>query len=203
MSYRVPRSGALRAKKKNKAWPRHPDDWYIEPIWCGVRFFQTEPFEGLVWDPACGAGRVLEAARVVGLESIGSDIKQRGGANFIVDFARARRRVPNIVSNIPFKHAKWFVPKALELADRKVALLLPAAWMLGNDRSIWLETTPLETIHLLAPRPPMPPGPVVLKGGPLGGGVVDFAWFVWRHEYRGSPQIKWLRRDDDTRGIAA
>ena len=102
---------------------------------------------------------------------------------------------PNIVSNPPFGIAERFVARALQLAERKVAMLLPANWVQGDKRSRWLETTPLAKIWFLTPRPSMPPGPVIEAGVSPGNGTTDYAWFVWQRDYGGTPQIGWLRRD--------
>lgn len=98
-----------------------------------------------------------------------------------------------IVSNPPYKHAQAFAGAALQKAS-KVALLLPLDWLSGDKRSRWLETTPLETVWVLTPRPSMPPGAVIVAGVEPGGGEEDFAWFVWQAGYAGSPRIKWLHR---------
>lgn len=202
MSTRPSKSRALRADKRNTKWKRHPQDWYVEPIWCDVRLFEVEHFAGRIWDPAAGIGRILGAARLAGHKVIGSDIVDRnhdGGfaeVNFLTECDSSSRE-PNIVCNPPYRYAGAFVYKALKLAERKVAMLLPAAWVQGVTRSRWLETTPLRRVWFLAPRPSMPPGPIVVKGGPLGGsGTTDFAWFVWARGYDGHPEVRWLRRDD-------
>lgn len=200
MSGRPSRSNALKKKQRNKKWKRHPRDWYVEPVWCSERLFQAEKFKGRVWDPAAGLGRIMDAAARAGLEVVGSDIVVRQpdayqACNFLK--CPVEGIEPNIVCNPPFKHAEAFVRHALELSERKVAMLLPASWVQGAKRSQWLERTPLRRVYFLAPRPPMPPGPVVVKAkGPIGGGLVDFAWFVWEHGYEGVPEIRWLRRDD-------
>lgn len=185
-------------KAKSALWRRHPDDWYIEPNWVSAAIFAAEKFEGRIWDPAAGLGRILEAATMAGHEAVGSDLICRnvdayqGRVNFLECDDGAREA--NIVSNPPFKHAREFVEQALKLADRKVPMLLPANWVQGERRSIWLETTPLRRVWFLAPRPSMPPGPVVLSGVKAGNGSVDYAWFVWLKGYDGCPEIRWLRR---------
>lgn len=199
MSGAPTKSRALFAANKNRKWVRHPDDWYVEPQWCSERLFQAEAFEGRIWDPAAGLGRILEAARGAGHEAVGSDLKVRQkGAYERADFLRCEdsAREPNIVCNPPFKLAEPFVAHALRLADRKVAMLLPAVWVQGQTRSRWLEKSPLRRVWFLAPRPSMPPGPWLVTGKKVGQGVQDFAWFIWLKGYDGHPEIRWLRRDD-------
>lgn len=198
-----PKSRALRGplrSSKSKLWKRHPQDFYIEPQWCSERLFAVERFEGRVWDPACGTGRIVMSAQRAGYETIASDISYRGGFPGVTraDFLKMPDDAsePNIVCNPPFGIAEQFVPHALKLAERKVAMLLPANWVQGEKRSRWLQTTPLRRVYFLTPRPSMPPGPVLLKGLKPGNGTTDYAWFVWNRGYDGAPEIRWLRRDD-------
>lgn len=195
------KSRALHRQRRNKKWKRHPDDWYVEPMWVNERLFAVEQFEGRIWDPAAGLRRILLAAEVAGHATVGSDIKVRvpdayQAVNFLdvpIDDAASE---PNIVCNPPFRHAESFVQHALQLAERKVAMLLPAAWVQGQTRSRWLSRTPLRRVWFLTPRPSMLPGQIIATGEKPGSGIQDFAWFVWLKGYDGHPEIRWLRRDD-------
>lgn len=190
-----PLRGPLR-KTATAAWTRHAEDWYVEPDWVSDRLFAVEPFEGRVVDPACGAGRIVQAARRAGLSADGSDIVRRGSGFRVADFFLSARPAPNIVCNPPFRFAMAFVGHALNLAERKVAMLLPAAWVQAETRSHWLARTPLARIWLITPRPSMPPGSLVPDVKQRGNGTTDYAWLVWHQGYSGLPQIGWLRRGD-------
>jgi hypothetical protein len=104
-------------------------------------------------------------------------------------------KAANITSNPPFDVAEKFVEKALKLAERKVAMFLPANWVQGDKRSRWLAGTPLRRVWFITPRPSMPPGHVLAAGGKPGNGTTDYAWFVWLRGYDGAPEVRWLRRD--------
>lgn len=195
----IARTGALRGplrKRESHLWERHPEDWYVEPEWCSVEFFKQEPFEGELWDPSCGLGRIPTAARAAGHVCHATDLMARGFGG-VHDFRQTPHtaRVANIVSNPPFGIADSYVLLALEIAERKVAMLLPANWVQGEKRSRWMETTPLRRVYFIAPRPSMPPGPIILAGEAPGNGTTDYAWFVWEHGYEGRPEIGWVRRD--------
>ena len=43
-------------------WAKDKLGFYIEPQWCSERLFAVEKFAGNIWDPACGLGRIIEAA---------------------------------------------------------------------------------------------------------------------------------------------
>jgi hypothetical protein len=194
-------TAALRGpprKKNSHHWDRHPQDFYVEPRWCSERLFAVERFDGPIYDPACGLGRIVLAALNAGYATCSSDLVAR--SQFCpepLDFLATCDSMTNIVSNPPFGIAEKFVAHALRLAERKVAMLLPAAWVQGDERSRWLETTPLRRVYFITPRPSMPPGPAILAGQKPGNGTSDFAWFVWRQGYMDAPEIKWLRRVED------
>lgn len=191
-----------RAKNAH-LWVRHPQDYYVEPHWCSERLFEAEAFQGTVWDPACGSCRITEAAKAAGYDTVASDLIERSiKIDFTGDFFTALNTTDNIVSNPPFGVADRFAALALVKAAGKVALLLPTKWMNSAKRGAWLETTPLARVWLLAPRPSMPPGPVIEAGEKPGNGTTDFAWFVWSHGHQGAPVIGWLRRDAEIREAA-
>lgn len=195
---------APRAKPKRRkahVWDRQTEDWYVDPPWCSARLFEVEDFTGgTVYDPACGLRTILKSAEDRGIETFGSDLVVRSPGvsqlDFLGDEAPGRfGRHTYIVSNPPYRHAQAFAERALTQAIRKVAFLLPTQWLQGDDRSRWLEGTPLRSVYFLTPRPSMPPGHVLMAGGKAGGGTSDYAWFVWLQGFDGRADVRWLRRD--------
>jgi hypothetical protein len=191
-----PMRGPLR-KRESNLWEREANDWYVEPEWCSLRLFEEEKFEGQIHDPACGRGTIVISALKSGMVAAGSDLVDRGWDSTLTphNFLESEHRRDNIVCNPPFAVAEKFLEKALELAHRKVALLLPANWVQGDKRSRWLQSTPLRCVYFITPRPSMPPGHVLEAGGRPGNGTTDYAWFVWLRGFDGIPEIRWLRRD--------
>jgi hypothetical protein len=186
--------GPLRERRSN-LWRRDPHDFYCEPRWTADRLFQMQPFVGEVIDPACGRGNIVEAARRAHHAAEGWDIVDRGYPGTKVrDFLTVETPICNFVSNPPFAIAEQFVAHALDLARHTVCMLLPATWLQGDRRSRWLETTPLARVLLITPRPSLPPGAAIMAGHKVGGGTVDFAWFIWVRGHVGAPQIGWLRK---------
>lgn len=181
-------------------WERAAENFYTEPHWCSERLFALERFSGEIVDPACGSGRILEAAAGAGHAFRGFDIVRRAlfcGAveDFLSPEWNGGRKVDNIVSNPPYgDDLERFVRLALERTRFKVALLLAATWHCADERAEWLETTPLLRVRFLTPRPSIPPGEHVLAGGLVGGGRINFAWFVWSHDHAGPPGFAFCRR---------
>jgi hypothetical protein len=183
---------------KAHKWSREANEHYVEPEWVSARLFAVEKFEGGVFDPACGFGRIVASARAAGLTAIGADIVDRGWSDGLVgDFLDMEpgglpQMPPNIVTNPPFNIAPQFVQHALELAVHKVAVVFPIARL---NAAHWIRCLPLYRIWLLTPRPSMPPGHTITAGKKPGGGKVDFCWLVFLRGYEGAPQVGWIRRD--------
>jgi hypothetical protein len=182
-------------KRESHLWARDPHDFYVEPGWVSQCLFEVIPFVGEVIDPACGSGRIVEAARRAHHASAGWDIIDRGFPGTKVrDFLSTREPVCNIICNPPFGIAEKFVAHALELARHQVCMLLPTIWLQGDKRSRWLETTPLARVLFITPRPSMPPRAAIEAGQKPGNGTRDYAWFCWFSGHRGPPTIGWLRK---------
>jgi hypothetical protein len=182
-----------RQPKAAHIWTKHPGGFYTEPSWCSERLFDAEPFVRTVMDPAAGSGRIPIAAAAYGYEVVTSDIVDRGFLlDAIGDFLTSTHHVANIVSNPPFPILREFTLHALTVARRKVALLWPLRRL---PAARWLEATPLRRIHLLTPRPSLPPGDLIAAGMKPGNGSQDFCWLVFERGYIGNPETLWLHRD--------
>jgi hypothetical protein len=175
-------------------WTKDPHGFYVEPQWVNKRLFAAEMFAGTIWDPACGIGRIPDAAQRAGYHTIATDIVDRGYPGFdgLVDFLQSDRRVDNIVTNPPYRDSRAFALHALKLATRKVAMI----WLARRlNAARWLQQTPLARVYFITPRPSMPPGHVILAGEKPGGGTQDFAWLIFAHGHIGPPEMCWLQRD--------
>lgn len=179
-------------------WKRAAGEHYVEPDWVSRRLFEIEKFDGSIWDPCCGFGRIPLAAIAAGYAAAGTDIADRGygQALEVRDFLHPRGvlRWDNIVCNPPFGIFEKFAHQALSIARHKVAMI----WLVRTlPAARWLQGTPLARVLLLTPRPSMPPGDVIIAGEKPGGGKQDFAWLIWDHAHTGPAQIGWLKRDGD------
>jgi hypothetical protein len=192
----------LRAVKKTPRlahnWQRDESDWYVEPEWCSIRLFAEEQFDGEVWDPACGWGRIVGSAIDAGYPVRASDIIIRPSGDAAVDrlkreanFRDCDGPAVNIVANPPYRAYPNFAQHALQLARRKIALIFPVARL---NAAHWIQGAPLQRIWLMSPRPPMPPGSYLEAGHKPGGGRVDFCWLVFEHGHTGPAEVRWLHR---------
>ena len=179
---------------KAHVWDREENEHYVEPSWCSERLFAEENFEGGVYDPCCGFGRIVISALKAGLKGYGSDLVDRGWDSTRTphDFmSSSDEKHDNIVCNPPFDIAPQFTLHALKLAKRKVAIIFPTARL---NAAHWMKETPLARIWLMTPRPSMPPGYVIVAGEKPGSGKMDYCWAVFEHGTSAPSEIKWLRR---------
>jgi hypothetical protein len=104
--------------------------------------------------------------------------------------------VDNIVCNPPYGVAEDFVRRALDVAGRKVAMLVQAKFTYSQTRHALFTARPPTRLYFLSARPSMPPGDLLLAGEiEAKGGKMDFMWMVWDQRYSGGPCVAhWLGR---------
>ena len=185
---RVSGGHGARAGGKNDYYPTRP---------AVVRaLLEVEDFPNRVWEPACGAGHLAEELRRHRYRVVASDLEPRGyGSTRPIDFlalTKAPANVRSLVTNPPFRLAREFVLKALELGIEKHAWLLRLQFAEGGRRYR----------ELLGPHPParvwvFSSRVQVNADHPGGdrGGEICFSWWVWesRRELRAaSTELRWL-----------
>lgn len=164
-----------------------PYDFYPTPPWATKALLVKEAFGRDVWEPACGDGAISDVLKQAGYRVNSSDIVDRGYGR-VEDFLRSKKRSESIVTNPPFKLAEEFVRKALAVTTFKVAMLLRLSFLETQQRYRLFQETPLETVYVSSRRLSLYKGGIEV----LSSGAVAYAWFVWRHGYRGKPRLRWL-----------
>lgn len=170
---------------------RHPEDYYPTHPGATRALLSVEKFDGAIWEPACGEGDMSKVLIAAGYEVISTDLIDRGYGDGARDFLMEWNPLaPNIVTNPPFKEAKMFIDRALQLTTGKVAMFLRLAFLEGLDRGLWFPTTPLARVWVMSRRVPMQRGRLQEEGD--GHGVIAFAWFVFEHGHVGPPTLGFL-----------
>ncbi len=199
--------GGLKYRVARCNYPRQPEEWYLDPVWCTELLLERETFGPLVWDPACGRGAIPDVLAAAGYEVGASDLVDRGyrGLSFIhdflagalVDFEPARRLIgrADIVTNPPYGEAKTavaFIERALELSARRVAAIVNSHFLYSEARyDHFTRKWPCARVYHLSSRPSMPPGGLGIKDT---GGRYDYVWIVFDKDFTGEPVTRWLRR---------
>lgn len=182
------------------------DDFYATPpeAVASLLFIERKWMpRGRIWEPACGDGAIALPMRAAGFHVVASDLVDRGCPDsYVADFLTDRPRPYHdaVVSNPPFKLAREFVQTALEHSDY-VAMLLRLAFLEGNARKPWFESSPLARVHVSSRRLPM----MHRHGweGPKSTSAVCHAWFVWDKRHEGRPQIQWFDWKDHAAPVPA
>lgn len=164
-------------------------DFYPTPAWATRALIRHEVFEGNIWEPACGDGAMSEVLAETGRDVVSSDIVDRGYGAPGIDFLTASQRAANIVTNPPYHSAEGFAARGLELASKKVCLLLRLAFLEGaaRQRSLFA-TTPPTRVWVFSERITFYPKGAVQAGS----GTVAYAWFVWDKVAPGPTELRWF-----------
>lgn len=196
---------ARREKKtpeKSHRFAREKHGHYVEPHWVSGRLFELERFDRrcLVWDPCCGWGRVLHVAKRAGYRTAGSDVvnrKPRGADVFgVEDFLKlsphARAQRLSIVCNPPFHLIRQFAEHACRFNIEIVAMIMQTRRLPAAGK--WLRELPHARTLFITPRPSMPSGTHISRGGKVGGGKQDYCWLIFRKGHQGAATEGWLEK---------
>lgn len=130
---------------------RAEHDYYATEPKAMELLLQEERFSPVVWEPACGEGHLSKVLEKHGYEVINTDlVYRRFGVAQSVDFLKLNRSTDyfegDIITNPPYKYAKEFVEKALELIDdgQKVAMFLKLTFLEGKARKKLFAIAPPE-----------------------------------------------------------
>lgn len=200
---------------------RHVEDFYRTPPWATEALLRRVRVTGTVWEPACGDGQmasVLGSSKYV-TRLLTSDLYHRGYGTSGVDFLQEADRlaflaendetwetkdllsttiigqapIDWIITNPPFMQGmpQKFVETALPIARLGVAIIARLLWLEGKNRQAFFHATPLERVLVFSSRVDIArSGYGWRKNG--HGGMVAYAWYVWRRSHVGPPVLEWL-----------
>lgn len=177
---------------------RQVDDYYATEPRATELLLEQEKFSNIIWEPACGGGHMAKVLENNGYEVIISDIVDRGYfGTQILDFLNIDPNHKNnidIITNPPYKYAKEFVEKALDMsADGvKVAMFLKLTFLEGKARKKLFEKYPPKTVYVSSSRLQCAKNGDFEKYGKGVGTAVAYAWYIWEKGYTGETVIKWI-----------
>ncbi len=151
-------------------------DFFPTPAWATHALIENEPFEGEIWECACGDGAMARVLETRGHRVISSDLYDRGYGEVGYDFLSSARTADNIVTNPPYNAAEGFVHRGIQNSRRKLALLLRLAFLEGVQRARTIYSrVPPSRVWVFSERVTFYPKEAVRKGS----GTTAYAWFVW------------------------
>lgn len=175
---------------------REENDYYAtDPVAIDKLLTVEKPFT-MIWECACGEGHLSKQLKKHGYIVKSTDLIDRGFSAGGIDFLKQRSLPPplitcDILTNPPYKYAKEFVLKALELVKpgRKVYMFLKLQFLEGKARyNDLFSKYPPKTIYVFSERISC-----IKNGqGDFDHGAVCYAWYVWEKGFTGTTEIKWI-----------
>lgn len=177
-------------------YQRRPRDAYFTEPWvtrallAAVDFRAPGDYCSVIWEPACGDGRMAREIAAAGYRVVATDIENYGYGRPGVDFLAERHAVAasGIITNPPFDLARQFILHALDLTRAqggKVAILQRHEF--DAPRSNWpLFEPPFAAKLNLHKRPRWADGPD--KASPR----FAYSWFLWDWGWVGEPVLRFL-----------
>lgn len=176
---------------------RVKDDYYATPPEATEAILDKEALEGSILEPACGEGHISEIIKEVypNSEVISTDLVNRGYGQGGVDFLSHDygRKFDNVITNPPFKYAKEFIKRGIELANDKVIMFAKIQLLESESRRELFKEYPPKHIYVHTKRVnPWRNGNPLNEQGKPWSNTMCFAWFVWEIGFQGEPIIRWL-----------
>ena len=184
---------------------RVKDDYYATPPEAtDVLLYDLDLSECKTFlEPSCGEGhisKVLESWFVhTGMSEVEScDLVYRGYGNGGIDFLNSNyyngKKYDCVITNPPFKLAKEFVQRGMDLSNKYVIMFAKLQLLEGVGRKELFDKYPPKYIYVFRNRinPYRNGNPLDEKGKPWAS-TMCFAWFVFEVGFSGEPTIRWLQ----------
>lgn len=169
-----------------------PHDYYATEPKAVELLLEQETFSPCICEPACGEGHIAKVLVNAGHTVYPTDLIDRGYGEGGIDFLKEYMYPEgcDIITNPPYKYAKEFVERALEVVDTgcKVAMFLPLTFLESKGRRELFRNKPPQTVYVASDR---------LECGKNGvftgkGLAKAYCWIVWRKGYPGPTNLKWF-----------
>ena len=182
---------------------REKDDYYAtDPIAIDKLLAVEKPNKN-VWECACGAGHLSERLKERGYNVISTDIIDRGYPDTYktVDFLSVSPGSTqywadmDIITNPPYKFAKEFVLKALDILHFgcRCYMFLKLTFLEGKTRYKELfKKYPPRHIYVFSERILCAKNACFEQMKASGGSAVAYAWYVWEKGYCGTTNVSWI-----------
>lgn len=168
-----------------------PNDYYATEPRATELLLELEKFNHKIWEPACGEGHISKVLEAHGHDVLSTDLVNRDYGLGEVDFLEAENDGTSIdiITNPPYKYAKEFVEKALEVVQTgdKVAMFLKLTFLEGKGRRDLFRDNPPLRVYVASAR--LQCG----KNGVFeGSSMAAYAWFIWQKGYQGPCELRWF-----------
>ena len=167
-------------------------NYYQTPKEAVHALIENFPIPLTIYEPACGAGAIVDILRCAGRTVHASDVIDRGCPDSKVgDFLEGKEAIPGVecvITNPPFSLGHEFVRKSRELYPLTI-MLLRLAFLESVRRTDILDAGDLAQVLLFKNRLPFMhrEGYTGKKNSNSG---MPFAWFIWDQKHKGPPLLR-------------
>ena len=169
-------------------------DYYATDPRAVELLLRLEAFSHNIWEPASGGGHIAAVLRDHGHNVRCSDIVDRTGDTEIVDFLEYDGTFNgDIITNPPYKYAKEFCEKALEVipVGNKIAMFLKLQFLEGKARKNLFINNPPKIVYVSSSRLKCVKNGDFASQGDTSSAVA-YAWYIWEKGYTGNTIITWF-----------
>lgn len=177
---------------------REKDDYYATDPKALEIFLNRIDEDGVrlhknIWECACGEGHLSEVLKNRGYKVWSTDLIDRGYGSGNTDFLKS---IPDswcgdILTNPPYKYAKEFVEKALEVTriGAYTVMFLKIQFLEGQRRRKLFKKHPPKYVYVNSVRQTC-----YLNGNMSKklSSAACYCWFVWEKGFIGEPIIRWI-----------
>lgn len=180
---------------------REQNDYYATEPKALELLLEKEHFFPYVWECACGEGHLSDVLKNNGYDVKSSDLVDRGyDGTEVIDFLKVRKEdvkgdfPRDIITNPPYKYAKEFIEKALEISmdSTKIAMFLKVQFLEDKARRELFDKHPPKRIYVASSRLLCAKNGEFEKMRQGGGSAVAYAWFIWEKGFTGEPVVRWF-----------
>ena len=175
---------------------RQIEDYYATDPKVAKLLLELETFSPNIWECACGEGHLSKVFADAGYKVKSTDLIDRGFGETGIDFLSIDNLEWNgdIITNPPFKYAKQFVLKALQIipTGNKVAMFLKIQFLETKGRKSLFLSQPPKTVYVSSSRLLCAKNAEFEKMIEGGGSAVAYAWYVWQKGFNGTTELKWF-----------
>lgn len=146
-----------------------------------------------IWECACGEGHLSEVLKNRGYKVWSTDLVDRGYGSGNTDFLKS---IPDswcgdILTNPPYKYAKEFVEKALEITrvGTYTVMFLKIQFLEGQNRKKLFKKYPPKYVYVNSTRQ------ICYINGDMSKKMSSascYCWFIWEKGFKGEPIIRWI-----------
>lgn len=147
-----------------------------------------------IWEPACGQGHLSEVLKENGYKVWSTDLVDRGYGTGNTDFLKSVSDswCGDILTNPPYKYAKEFVEKALDVTRNScyTVMLLKIQFLEGKERYKLFQKYPPKYVYVNSSRQ------TCYINGDMSKKMSSascYCWFIWQKGFEGEPIIRWIQ----------